>query len=103
MRGRMASGSEWSSGIGRRRPRMPWGKRLARAAAYAEAEGLTLGAVEQIVEAEVERAGNPMRLPTHGRALGASPDTMPAHAQGLDVLAVVDVTYALGSDRPLAE
>lgn len=67
-----------------------------RAEAYAEAAGLVVGALIEVVEVGSEHPRRTMRLParTAGYASSAARD-MPAHAEALQIVAEVDVTYLL--------
>lgn len=64
-----------------------------RAETYAEAAGLVLGPILEVIEAGSERPRRFMRLP-HSVALGGVPD-MPAHAEDLRIVAGLQVTYLL--------
>jgi len=67
-----------------------------RADTYAQAAGLGLGDVLQVVEVGAEQAGHAMHK-AHSSALsGYSPTLeMPVHSEGLEIVAGVQVTYAL--------
>jgi uncharacterized protein YggE len=69
-----------------------------RAETYADAAGLVLGALLDVVEVGADHPTRTMRLPVahSGRVLGAGAE-MPARAEGLHVFASVDVTYLLAS------
>lgn len=68
-----------------------------RAEAYAEAAGLVLGPLLEVVEVGAEYPRRNMRLSgaASGYALSHSTPEMPAHAEGLQIVAEVDVTYSL--------
>jgi uncharacterized protein YggE len=67
-----------------------------RAETYAEAAGHVVAELIQVVEVGAHGPGRTMRLPSHlaGVAMSGGAD-MPAHAEGLQVVAAIDVTYSL--------
>jgi uncharacterized protein len=66
----------------------------SRADTYAQAAGLSLGDVLEVVEVGVQPTG---RVPS-GALSGYSPTfEMPVHSEGLEIVAGVQVTYALHS------
>lgn len=71
-----------------------------RADAYAQAEGLALGEVLAVVETGAGQDGRAMRA-TFGATLSgySAAAEMPVHSEGLEVVASVQVTYALVSRR----
>jgi uncharacterized protein YggE len=69
-----------------------------RADAYAQAAGLGLGEVLAVVEVGAEQVGHARRMPYHVTLSGYSAAAeMPVHSEGLEVVASVQVTYALDS------
>jgi uncharacterized protein YggE len=68
-----------------------------RAGTYAQESGLTLGDVVAVCESGAEQAGRGMRLPS-GVAIAAFSSLAaetPVHSEGLELVAAVQVTYAL--------
>ncbi len=67
------------------------------ATTYAEAAGLTLGAVVEIAEPGLQRPTRRVRAPAGftGDALAAAAAEMPVHSAGLEIAAAVKVTYQL--------
>ena len=64
-----------------------------RASVYADAAGLTLGPLVEVVEVEAQRPRATTLMRATFSSLAAS--EMPAHAEGLQVTAGVDVTYLM--------
>jgi uncharacterized protein len=69
-----------------------------RADTYAQAAGLSLGDVLEIVEVGAEQAGRAMHKAHAASLSGYSPTfEMPVHSEGLEIVSGVQVTYALVS------
>jgi uncharacterized protein len=68
---------------------------LRRAETYAEAAGLVLGALIEVVEAGPGHPRRTMGLPVRAAGLADAAPEMPAHAEGLQIVAEVHVTYLL--------
>jgi uncharacterized protein YggE len=67
-----------------------------RADAYAEAAGLVLGPLLEVVEVGADHPRRNMRLPAGvGYVVSGSTPEMPTHTEGLQIIAEVEVTYFL--------